>query len=403
MSVAVQAQPGSPRRRSRSTRRELIRGAPKKQGHGGWGKITDQGGEEYELFIGDPNFDDEDEWVDGLPPDFQPRRKRNNSSVTFEVSTPRVAPHDMEELTKQQIRQYFHNEDIQDFIESIEKMKIDPKSMGEILFYAVNLAMDMNNRERELVSSLISGLYPKHCSDEAVRKGFNQLVMAIDEIIIDCPSAHELLAKFLARAVADDCLAPCFLKQQDGLSALATKVVTKARKLIDGPHGMARLDSVWGRVGGSQDLDLLSEKMNMFITEFNSSGDVDEVLRCLVELDVPHYHHECVYQLVYNALQNPDAGDAIFSLLKKFIAANFLSEDAVETGLRRIFDDVADIALDVPYAYENLDHWVTDAYNEGVLSDTLYEAKPRKASRKRYASSSLPQPTRSAQDHAPVV
>lgn len=399
----MQAPPGSPKRRSKSSRREGIRAAPKKQGHGGWGKITDQGGEEYELFLGDPNFDDEDEWVDGLPADFQPRRKRNNSSVTFEVSTPRVSPHDMEELTKQQIRQYLHNEDMEDFVHSIEKMKIDANSMGEIILYAVNLAMDMNNRERELVSSLISGLYPKHCSDEAIRKGINQLVMSIDEIIIDCPFADELLAKFLARAVADDCLAPCFLQQQDGLSALATSVVTKAGKLLNGPHGMARLDTIWGQMGGSQDLALLTEKMNMFITEFNNSGDQDEVLRCLVELDVPHYHHECVYQLVYNALQNPDAGDAIFALLKKFVAANFLCEEAVESGFRRIYADVADIALDVPYAQENLDYWVTDAHNAGVLSDALYSSKPRVGSRKRYASSSLPPPARSAQDFAPTA
>jgi len=352
----------------------------------------DQGGEVYELRLGDPNFDDEDEWVDGLPADFQPaRRKRNNSSITFEVSTPRVAPHDLEELTKDQIRQFLMNENLDDFVASIEKMKIDGDAMGEIVFYAVNLALDNNARERELVSSLINGLSPKHLSPEALRKGFNQLVMGIDELVKDCPDAVDLVAKFLARAVADDCLEPCFLTQRDGLPALAVQVITKASKLMNGPHGMARLDNVWGRVGGSMDLDLLNEKIVMFIKEYVSSGDDDEAARCLSELGVGHYHHEAVYQMIYHALENPETGEALFKLLKKFITTNICSEGAVADGVKRIFTSIHDIALDIPTAQQNLDYWITDAHNAGVISDDLYAAKPR-VTRKRYASSSLQPP-----------
>lgn len=367
-----------------------MRQAPKKGGHGGWGKIMEKGGEAYELYIGDPNFDDEDEWVDGVPADFQPsKRKRNNSSITFEVSTPKVAPHDLEELTKEQIRQYFMNEDIADFVHSIEKMKIDGDAMGEIVYYAINLAMDNDARERELTSLLISGLNGKHCSDEAVRKGFNQLLMGIDEMVIDCPDAIDHLAKFLGRAVADDCLAPCFLTQRDGLSPLAVQVITKASKLMNGPHGMARLDTVWGRVGGSTDLEVLREKMIMFIKEYVNSGDETEALRCLMELGVAHYHHEAVYQIIYHSLQNPESRDSLIALLKKLILTNVCTEDAIDVGVKRIYADIQDIALDVPYAYQNLDYWITVVHNAQLISDQLYNAKPRQ-SRKRFASSSLP-------------
>lgn len=384
----MQAPPGSPKRRGRSTRAEVVRQGPKKGGHGGWGKISDQGGDSFELYIGDPNFDDEDEWVDGLPPDFQPRRKRNNSSITFEVSTPRVAPHDMEDLTKQQIRQYLLNEDMDDFVASVEKMKIDADAMGEILYYAVNLAMDHELRECELVSSLISGLFPKYCSDEAVRKGFNQLVMCIDEMTIDCPTADDKLAKFLARAVADDCLAPCFLQQKTGLSPLAVGVVNKASKLLNGPHGMARLDSVWGHVGGSADLDDLKDKIAMLISEYVTSGDDVEASRCLQELAVPHYHHEAVYQIAYNALQNPDSGDLLCALLGSLTKANIIAVDRVDQGIRRIYGDMMDIAVDIPYAYEHLAFWLNDARSRNVISAEVYADKPR-AARKRYASSTL--------------
>lgn len=391
--VAVLRAPGSPKRRGRSSRQDAIRQAPKKGGHGGWGKIGDQGSEQYELYIGDPNFDDEDEWVDGVPSDFQPsKRKRNNSSITFEVSTPRVAPHDMEELSKEQIRQYLMNEDMEDFVHSIKKLKIDRESMGEIIFYAVNLSLDHESRERELVSLLISGLSPNYLSDEATRKGFNQLVMAIDEIVVDSPDAEDAIAKFLARAVADDCLAPCFLSQHDGLSPRAISLVKKAQKLLDGPHGMARLDAVWGHTGGSTDLDVLKENITMLIKEYMSSKDVAEAARCLNELNVSHYHHEAVYQIVYHALQYPDSGDSLFALLKTFITTNICNDTSVGNGVKRIYTDLIDISIDVPYAYPNLEYWITDAHNKKVISDELYAARPKQA-RKRYASSSLAPPS----------
>lgn len=351
----------------------------------------EQGSEAYELDLGDPNFDDEDEWVDGLPADFVPRRKRNNSSIRFEVSSPRIAPHDLEELTKEQIRQYLLNEDLDDFVASINKMKIDGEAMGEILYYAVNLSMDYNARERELVSVLISGLNPKHLSDEAIRKGFNQLVMGVDDLVMDTPNAVDYLAKFLGRAVADDCLAPCFLTQRDGLSPRGVKVVEKAGKLLNGPHGMARMDNVWGRVGGSVDLEVLQDKIIMFIREYISSGDAGEATRCLVELGVTHYHHEAVYQIIYHALQNPTSGDSLFKLLKKLFTANICSQEAVTMGVERIYQNISDIALDIPYCHQNLDYWITDVHNEGIISDQLLARKP-KIGRKRYASSSLPHP-----------
>jgi len=353
----------------------------------------EHGGEIYELYIGDPNFDYEDEWVEGSPADFQPaRRKRNNSSITFEVSTPRVAPHDLEELTKEQIRQYLMNEDVDDFVASLEKMKIDGDAMGEIVFYAVNLSMDYNARERELVSTLISEMSQrKQLSPEALRKGFNQLVMVIDGIVMDCPDAVDHLAKFLGRAVADDCLEPCFLTQRDGLSTVAVQVITKASKLMNGPHGMARLDNVWGRSGGSMDMELLNEKIVMFINEYVSSGDDAEAVRCLTELAVTHYHHEAVYRIIYHALQNPKAGDSLFTLLKKFITINVCNEGAVTEGVKRIYANLQDIALDSPYAHQSLDYWITDMHVAGFISDELYSVRPR-TTRKRYASSSLVPP-----------
>ena len=38
--------------------------------------------------------------------------------------------------------------------------------------------------------------------------------------------------------------------------------------------------------------------MNIMIHEYYDSGDADEIIRCLKELNVPHFFHELVYELM---------------------------------------------------------------------------------------------------------
>jgi len=38
--------------------------------------------------------------------------------------------------------------------------------------------------------------------------------------------------------------------------------------------------------------------MNIIIHEYYDSGDVAETIRCLKELNVPHFFHEFVYELM---------------------------------------------------------------------------------------------------------
>lgn len=62
------------------------------------------------------------------------------------------------------------------------------------------------------------------------------------------------IGNFAARCVADDCLAPKFLQESshepDSLSDKAHESLAHAMALIKMPHGMVRLDNVWGTGGG---------------------------------------------------------------------------------------------------------------------------------------------------------
>lgn len=43
--------------------------------------------------------------------------------------------------------------------------------------------------------------------------------------------------------------------------------------------------------------DFLVFQMVLLLKEYLSSGDIAEATRCLQELEVPHFHHELVYEV----------------------------------------------------------------------------------------------------------
>ena len=49
-----------------------------------------------------------------------------------------------------------------------------------------------------------------------------------------------------------------------------------------------------------------SLQMNLLLMEYLSSGDIQEAVRCLQELEVPHFHHELVYEAVVMVLEKAE-------------------------------------------------------------------------------------------------
>ena len=68
---------------------------------------------------------------------------------------------------------------------------------------------------------------------------------------------------------------------------------------------LALIKELWGHAsiwGGSNkecvvDVDFMVFQINLLLKEYLSSGDIQEATRCLTELDVPHFHHEFVYEV----------------------------------------------------------------------------------------------------------
>ena len=67
----------------------------------------------------------------------------------------------------------------------------------------------------------------------------------ISELKLDCPNAERLVAKFLARAITDECLPPRYLERGAFIEA-GGKAVEEAKVLLSMKHGTSRMERVWG-------------------------------------------------------------------------------------------------------------------------------------------------------------
>lgn len=68
------------------------------------------------------------------------------------------------------------------------------------------------------------------------------------------------------------------------------------------------------------------------IQEYYDSGDVSEAVRCLKELNVPHFYHEFVFEALDFALQKGDnhAIELIINLLKTLCSSVVITSDQLK-------------------------------------------------------------------------
>lgn len=54
-------------------------------------------------------------------------------------------------------------------------------------YKSISMSLDQKDRERELVSKLLSGLYPDVLTTEDIGKGFERLFEIVDDLALDAP------------------------------------------------------------------------------------------------------------------------------------------------------------------------------------------------------------------------
>merc|ERR1712012_1137260 len=214
------------------------------------------------------------------------------------------------------------------------------------------------------------GLYQKVISQRDIGKAFDYLQRQLPDLILDTPDAPTILGNFMARCIADDCIPPKFLQSYKGnvSEPESVKALCRADMLLSMKHGLVRLDNVWGVGGGIRPVKYLVKKIVLLLKEYLCSCDIEEATRCLKDLEVPHFHHELVYEAVVMVIES----------------SHEKTEEAMCKLLGSLFRSFI-ISIDVPQAYIILERWVLRCRQAGIINDDIVKKMPSRG-RKRFVS-----------------
>lgn len=246
------------------------------------------------------------------------------------------------------IREYFTSEDVVECERALVELDASVFHF-EFVKRAITMSMDFKDRERELVSRILSTFSSDVLRRHDIGKGFERVFEQLDDLVLDCPTAYTIVTQFLARAVADEALPPVFLADPL-VQRLGGEVVDQAKVLLSMKHGLSRLEHVWGPGDGRSTADL-KEAVLQLVQEYLAAGDMGEAARCIRELNAAPFHHEVVKRAVVVSMDRDDAQRAMVSDLFAFLLAEgVVSPDGFEGGFRRLREALPDLTLDVPSA-----------------------------------------------------
>ncbi|XP_055312032.1 programmed cell death protein 4 [Sitodiplosis mosellana] len=371
----------APQRRWKNSRRSRNghgRGLPKKNGGGGkgvWGLPGSEILEEpLEMDRNDPNYDP---------------TEVNDGNIELKEVIAETTPEEFFKMIEPIILEYFEHGDTNEVAISLDEIIVG-SLRPLVTTYSVQIALDHKDSQREMVSVLISDLYARIVTLRDIAKGYDLLLTNLPDLILDTPEAPTLLGNFIARSVADDCLAPKYVTNPDNVDQLneyALAALKRADALLSLKQGWAHLDNIWGKAGPLRPVKNITKQMTLLLKEYISSRDFDEAARCLRALEVPHYHHELVYEAILIAMEsvNQQTEEAMCTLLKAMDEACLILPAQMERGFQRVYDDMPDIVLDIPLAYIMLDRFIERCGRAGFLSEKSIKTMPTRG-RKRFVS-----------------
>uniref|UniRef100_H3DL12 Programmed cell death protein 4 n=2 Tax=Tetraodon nigroviridis TaxID=99883 RepID=H3DL12_TETNG len=357
----------------RKSRTGKGRGLPKKGGAGGKG-VWGAAGMVYE-----------DEEPDARDPNYD---EAAQGDTVYETVVPEVDEKELEKMVNPIVQEYFEHGDTKEVQMLLKELNLGSHKY-EFSSMAVSLALEGKASHRELTSRLLSDLSGKMLSPSDLARAFDKMLNELPDLILDTPEAPQMLGQFIARAIADHILPMSFLDCYKGKVDCdhARVALDRAAVLLRMKREIVRLDNVWGVGGGQRPVKHLIKEMNLLLKEYLTSGDVLEAERCLRDLEVPHFHHELVYEAVVMVLESKGdtASPAIIKLLQTFWKIGLITVDQMNRGFQRVYDELPEISLDVPHAHSIIENFVDLCHQESVITKQLRDACPSRG-RKRFVS-----------------
>ncbi|XP_053110566.1 programmed cell death protein 4-like [Hemicordylus capensis] len=368
--------PSSPPKGKSHDRRSRMgrgRGLPKKGGAGGKG-VWGAPGVVYsyqEPDARDPNYDE-----------------AAQGDTIYATVVPELEEEELEKNVQPMVLEYFEHGDTLEVVELLRELNLGGHK-ATVPSLAVALALEGKASHRELTSRLLSDLVGRVLSSEDIATAFDGMLRDLPDLILDTPEAPQMLGQFIARAVADHALPLDFLERYKGRVDCehARAALDRAAVLLRIKRDVNHLDNVWGVGGGQRPVKHLIKEMNLLLREYLLSGEVSEAEHCLRQLEVPHFHHELVYEALVMVLESSGetAVAMMVTLLKVLWETGLVTLDQMNRGFQRVYGELADLSLDVPLAHSILEQLVDLCFAEGVITKQLRDTCPARG-RKRFVS-----------------
>ncbi|MBN3311135.1 PDCD4 protein, partial [Amia calva] len=312
----------------------------------------------------------------------------SQGDTVYATVVPELELGELEKAVNPIVQEYFEHGDTREVQALLKELNLGANRF-EFSSLAVSLALEGKASHRELTSRLLSDLVGRVLSEADMGRAFDKMLKDLPDLILDTPEAPQMLGQFIARAIADHALPMDFLDRYKGKVDCehARAALDRAAVLLSMKREIVRLDNVWGVGGGQRPVRHLVKEMNLLLKEYLISGDVSEAERCLRDLEVPHFHHELVYEAVIMVLESTgeSAVQMMVKLLKAFWETGLITLDQMNRGFRRVFDELPDICLDVPHAHTIMETFVDLCFTETVITKQLRDACPSRG-RKRFVS-----------------
>uniref|UniRef100_A0AAY3ZZE8 MI domain-containing protein n=1 Tax=Denticeps clupeoides TaxID=299321 RepID=A0AAY3ZZE8_9TELE len=314
--------------------------------------------------------------------------KKGLQDTIYATVVPELEEGELEKTVNPIVQEYFEHGDTKEVEMLLKELNLGPHRY-EFSSLAVSLALEGKASHRELTSRLLSDLSGKMLSGNEMERAFDKILKELPDLILDTPEAPQMLGQFMARAIADHVLPMSFFNRYKGKvdCDYARAALDRASVLLSMKKEIVRLDNVWGVGGGQRPVKHLIKEMNLLLKEYLVSGDVSEAEHCLRDLEVPHFHHELVYEAIVMVLESKGdkAIQMMVNLLKVFWQTGLITLDQMNRGFQRVYDELPEINLDVPHAHSIMESFVDVCFQESVITKQLRDACPSRG-RKRFVS-----------------
>lgn len=327
----------------------------------------------------------EDEEPDARDPNYD---EVAQGDTVYATVVPELDEKELEKTVNPIVKEYFEHGDTKEVQALLKGLNLGAHKF-EFSSLALSLSLEGKASHRELTSRLLSDLSGKVMSQADMARAFDKMLKELPELILDTPEAPKMLGQFLARAIADHVLPMAFLELYKGkVDCVHARVaLDRAAVLLSMKREMVRLDNVWGVGGGLRPVKHLVKEMTLLLKEYLVSGELSEAERCLKELEVPHFHHELVYEAVVMVLESTGntAIRMMMKLLQSFWKTGLVTVDQMNRGFQRVYDELPEICVDVPHAHSIMETFVDLCYQESVITKHLRDTCPSRG-RKRFVS-----------------